>query len=150
MLGAMTRRRGTILALALATAVAGTGCVRTGEDAARHQARRTALQDAAALAAKVERLQFPQGGDPGTDEYEPPWTNAAMVRRIAVVLAAGLEGEQLRVSRKHLEGCQQFTAQRLEPIGPRRVVVRRRSCLPAYDSNRFSSHQPEPSPGVVD
>jgi hypothetical protein len=41
----------------------------------------------------------------------------------AVVLAAGLEGEQLRVSRKHLEGCQQFTAQRLEPIGPRRVVV---------------------------
>jgi hypothetical protein len=83
MLGAMTRRRGTILALALATAVAGTGCVRTGEDAARHQARRTALQDAAALAAKVGRLQFPQGGDPGTDEYEPPWTNAAMVRRIA-------------------------------------------------------------------
>jgi hypothetical protein len=56
-----------------------------------------ALEDAAALAARVERRQFPQGGDPGTDEYELPWTNAGMVRRIAEALNGTRAGHPDRV-----------------------------------------------------
>jgi hypothetical protein len=54
----MKRRRG-LLALVEVAALGCTGCVRTGEDAARHQARKLALEDAEKVAALVERGQFP-------------------------------------------------------------------------------------------
>lgn len=73
-----------VLALAVTAALSCTGCVkaggfRTGEDAARHQARQLALEAAEQVAEEVERRQFPQGGgDPGTAGYRRPWTNAGM------------------------------------------------------------------------
>jgi hypothetical protein len=79
-----------------------TGCLRTGEDAARHQARALALKDAEQVANKVERLQFPQGGaDPGTPGYRPPWSNAAMLDRIAELSGPGA-GTSGRVLRREL------------------------------------------------
>lgn len=80
----MRKRRRGVLALAVVAALSCAGCVRTGEDAARHQARRLALEDAERVAEEVERLQFPQGGgDPGTPGYRRAWTTAGMVERIA-------------------------------------------------------------------
>jgi hypothetical protein len=83
-MGRMRKRPRGVLALAVLAALTCTGCVRTGEDAARHQARTLALEDAETVAERVERLQFPQGGgDPGTSEHRPAWTNTGMVERIA-------------------------------------------------------------------
>jgi hypothetical protein len=79
----MRKRRSGVLAVAVVAALSCTGCVRTGEDAARHRARKLALEDAEQVAEEVERFQFPQGGgDPGTPGYRPAWTNAGMVERI--------------------------------------------------------------------
>jgi hypothetical protein len=79
----MRRPTSGALALAVVATLTCTGCVRTGEDAARHAARAQALDDAERVAGEVERLQFPQGGgDPGTADYRPAWTSAGMVERI--------------------------------------------------------------------
>ena len=67
-------RRPTVgaLTLAVVAALTCTGCIRTGEDAARHEARVRALEDAERVAEEIERRQFPQGGgDPGTPGYRP-------------------------------------------------------------------------------
>ena len=74
-----------------------------GEDAARHQARALALEDAKQVAEEVERRQFPQGGgDPGTAGYRPPWTNAAMVERIASEYRGPAAGPSDRVLGREL------------------------------------------------
>jgi hypothetical protein len=95
----MTNRPGAILTLALAAAVACTGCVgvRSSQEQAQYLARKTALEDAATLAASVERNQFPQGGDPGTPEYQPPWTNRDMVQRLAAEVDDRDDGHEDRV-----------------------------------------------------
>lgn len=85
----MWRRRSGVLALAVTAALSCTGCVkaggfRTGEDAARHQARQLALEDAEQVAEEVERRQFPQGGgDPGTARVPPSMDQRRHVERIA-------------------------------------------------------------------
>jgi hypothetical protein len=99
----MRRRRSGVLALAAVAALSCSGCVRTGEDAARHQAHRLALEDAAKVAGEVERLQFPQGGgDPGTPGYRPAWSNAGMVERIASQYSGPDAGPSDRVLRREL------------------------------------------------
>jgi hypothetical protein len=108
--GRMSRRRSGLLALVAVAALSCTGCIRTGEDAARHQARKLALEDAEKVAARVERLQFPQGGgDPGAPEYRPPWTNAAMVERIVSAYRGPAAGPSDRVLRRELTSGQPRT-----------------------------------------
>lgn len=102
-LGRMRKPRSGLLAIAVVAALSCTGCVRTGEDAARHQARTLALADAEQVADQVERLQLPQGGgDPGTPGHRPPWTNAAMVERIASAYRGPAVGPSDRVLRREL------------------------------------------------
>jgi hypothetical protein len=108
-LGRMKRFQSGVLAVAVVMALSCTGCVRTGEDAARHQARKLALEDAGKVAGKVERLQFPQGGDPGTPQYRPPWTNADMVERIASEYRGPAAGPSDRVLRRELIPGQPWT-----------------------------------------
>lgn len=97
-LGRMRRRRSGVLVLAVVAALTCSGCVRTGEDAARHQARTLALEDAEKVADEVERLQFPQGGgDPGTPGHRRAWTNAGMVERIASEFSGPDAGSSDRV-----------------------------------------------------
>jgi hypothetical protein len=99
----MRKRRSGVLAVAVVAALSCTGCVRTGEDAARHQARKLALEDAEQVAEEVERLQFPQGGgDPGTPGYRPAWTNAGMVERIASEYSGPNAGPSDGVLRREL------------------------------------------------
>jgi hypothetical protein len=99
----MRRRRGGVLALAVVAALSCAGCVRTGEDAAGHQAHRLALEDAEKVAGEVERLQFAQGGgDPGTPGYRPAWSNAGMVERIASRYSGPDAGSSDRVLRREL------------------------------------------------
>jgi hypothetical protein len=99
----MRKRPSGVLALAVVAALSCTGCVRTGEDAARHQARKLALEDAEGVADEAERLQFPQGGgDPGTPGYRPAWTNAGMVERIASRYSGSTAGLSDRVLGREL------------------------------------------------
>jgi hypothetical protein len=92
-----------VLALVVVAALSCAGCVRTGEDAARHQARELALEDAEKVAEEVERLQFPQGGgDPGTPGHRRAWTNAGMVERIAGEYSGPDAGPSDRVLRREL------------------------------------------------
>jgi hypothetical protein len=97
----MWRRRGGVVALVVALCCG--SCVRTGEDAARHQARELALEDAERVAAEVERLQFPQGGgDPGTPGHRRAWSNAGMVERIAGEFGGPGAGPSDRVLRREV------------------------------------------------
>jgi hypothetical protein len=101
--GRMRRRRSGMLALVVVAALSCSGCVRTGEDAARQQARELALEDAEGVAEEVERLQFPQGGgDPGTPGHRRAWTNAGMVERIAGEYGGPDAGPSDRVLRREL------------------------------------------------
>jgi hypothetical protein len=70
--GRMRRPTVGALTLAVVAALTCTGCIRTGEDAARHEARVRALEDAERVAEEIERRQFRQGGgDPGIPGYRP-------------------------------------------------------------------------------
>jgi hypothetical protein len=53
-LGRMKRFQSGVLAVAVVMTLSCTGCVRTGEDAARHQARKLALEDAGKVAITRE------------------------------------------------------------------------------------------------
>lgn len=94
----MRKRRSGLLALLVVAALSCTGCARTGEDAAGHQARRLTPEDTEKVADEVERLQFRQGGgDPGTPGHRRAWTNAGMVERIASEYSGPSAGPSDRV-----------------------------------------------------
>ena len=119
-----------VLALAVTAALSCTGCVkaggfRTGEDAARHQARQLALEDAEQVAEEVERRQFPQGGgDPGTAGYRRPWTNAGMVERIASEFDGPQAGPSDRVLQLEIMPGQRWVGF-LGEVSGRRVMMGR-------------------------
>jgi hypothetical protein len=106
--GRMRRRPDGVLALAVVAALTCTGCVRT--DAAYHQARAQALEDARRVADEVERRQLPAtAADPGTLGYHPPGTNAGMLERIADELSGTEAHPDDRVLKRELISGQPWT-----------------------------------------
>jgi hypothetical protein len=106
--GRMRRRSGGALALAVVAALTCTGCVRT--DAAYHQARAQALEDARRVADEVERPQPPAtGADPGTPGHDPPGTNVGMLERIADEFSGPEAQSGDRVLKRELVSGQPWT-----------------------------------------